>query len=112
MKKATTLPEDCLFPDPAQALVSLYACATPGTLDIADDVRTCVARAEELGLEVLVLDYSRPDLPLRTAKVIVPGTCHIFPYRGAARLHDVSVRMGWRSEPLREGQISPLELLI
>ena len=79
-------PEDYLFPDAGQAPVSLDAYATPSTLDIADDVRTCVARAGALGLEVLVLDYSRPDFPLRTAKVIMPGTCHLFPYRGAAAL--------------------------
>lgn len=106
------LPEDYLFPDPDQAPVSLDAYPAPTTLDIADDVRTCVARAHDLGLEVLVLDYSRPDLPLRTAKVILPGTCHIFPYCGAARLHDVPVRLGWRSAPMPEAEINPLDLLI
>ena len=106
------LPEPHLFPDPGEAPVPLDAYAAPSTKDIADDVRTCVSRARDLGLEVLVLDYSRPDLPLRTAKVIMPGTCHIFPYRGAARLYDVPVRMGWQSAPLGEAELNPLELLI
>jgi oxazoline/thiazoline synthase len=106
------VPEAYLFPDAGQAPVSLHTYQAPSTSDIADDVRTCVSRARDLGLEVLVLDYSRPDLPLRTAKVIMPGTCHIFPYRRAARLYDVPVRMGWRSEPLHEAELNPLELLI
>lgn len=105
-------PEDYLLPDADQEPVTLDAYATPSTSDIADDVRTCVLRAGDLGLEVLVLDYSRPDFPLRTAKVIVPGTCHIFPYRGAARLYEVPVRMGWRGSPLDEADLNPLELLI
>jgi oxazoline/thiazoline synthase len=106
------LPEPYLFPDGGQPPVPLGAYAPPPTSDIADDVRTCVSRAHGLGLEVLVLDYSRPDLPLHTAKVIMPGTCHIFPYRGAARLYDVPVRMGWLRAPLREDELNPLELLI
>jgi len=106
------VPESHLFPDPGRPLVTRYTDQAKPTPDIADDVRTCVSRARDLGLEVLVLDYSRPDLPLRTAKVIMPGTCHIFPYRRAARLYDVPVRMGWRSEPLHEAELNPLELLI
>jgi ribosomal protein S12 methylthiotransferase accessory factor len=92
--------------------VTLEAYVVPSTSDIADDVRTCVRRAGEAGLEVLVLDYSRPDFPLRTAKVIMPGTCHIFPYRGASRLYEVPVRMGCRGLPLGEAGLNPLELLI
>jgi len=105
-------PEDYLFPDTSQAPVALDAYAAPSTSDIADDVRNCVRWAVALGLEVLVLDYSRPDFPLRTVKVIMPGTCHIFPYRGAARLYEVPVRMGWRGSPLDEAELNPLELLI
>jgi len=106
------VPEAYLFPDAEQVPVTLHTDRAPPTADIADDVRTCVSRARDLGLEVLVLDYSRPDLPLRTAKVIMPGTCHLFPYRRAARLYEVPVRMGWRSEPLHEAELNPLELLI
>jgi len=105
-------PEDYLFPDASHASVTLEAYVVPSTSDIADDVRTCVRRAGEAGLEVLVLDYSRPDFPLRTAKVIMPGTCHIFPYRGASRLYEVPVRMGCRGLPLGEAGLNPLELLI
>jgi len=106
------VPQNYLFPTAGQAAVSLHSCRTSSTQDIADDVRTCVTRARDAGLEVLVLDYSRPDFPLCTAKVIMPGTCHIFPYRGASRLYDVPVRMGWLSEPLHEAELNNLELLI
>ncbi|WP_394828037.1 TOMM precursor leader peptide-binding protein [Pendulispora albinea] len=108
-------PEDYLFPNTEQAPRIPAIDAIPFESfngDIADDVRTCVARAAAVGLEVLVLDNSRPDFPLRTAKVIMPGACHIFPYRAAARLYEVPVRMGWRASPLTEAELHPLELLI
>lgn len=106
------IPEPHLFPDDTKASVPLSAYPAPATSDIADDVRACVSRAWGRGLEVLVLDYSRPDFPLSTAKVIIPGTCHIFPYRAAARLYSVPVDMGWRSTPLAEAELNQLELLI
>lgn len=104
--------EEFLFPDASARPAPRSLGRGEDASDLAEDVRRCVRRARELELEVLVLDYSRPEFPLRTAKVIMPGACHIFPYRGARRLYDVPVRMGWRRAPLGEAELNPLELLI
>jgi ribosomal protein S12 methylthiotransferase accessory factor len=53
--------------------------AAIGQADIAGAIDHCVRAASAHGLETIVLDYSRPDLPLHTAKVVVPGLSHIWP---------------------------------
>src|SRR5262249_44877156 len=44
--------------------------------DLRDDVLRCQAIVEAQGLEMLVLDQTRPDLGLAVAKVFVPGLRH------------------------------------
>jgi hypothetical protein len=59
---------------------------------------------------VLVHEYGRPDLPLRTVKVIVPGAGHFWPRLGARRLYDVPVAMGWIERPRQEDDLNPAPL--
>ena len=61
---------------------------------------------------MLLLNYSRPDMVLQTAKVILPGTCHIFPYFAAERLYNVPVKMGWLDKPKQESELNQQALLI
>src|SRR5262249_2790405 len=44
--------------------------------DVAEDVRTCQALVQRLGMEVLVLDQTRPEIGLPVVKVVVPGLRH------------------------------------
>ena len=74
--------------------------------DFYTDVMTCVRKAEEKGLETLVLDQTRPDIGLIVVKVLVPGLRHFWPRFGPGRLYDVSVQMGWLTEPLTENQLN------
>lgn len=60
-----------------------------------DLVNHCVQAAAAQGLETLVLDYTRPDLPLHTVKVVVPGLCHIWPEYFTSRLDEVPRKLGW-----------------
>ncbi len=85
---------------------------SPPQEDIRDDVRTCVARAQKVGLETLVLDQTRPDVGLCVVKVMVPGLRHFWPRFGPGRLYDVPVRMGWRAGPLHEAQLNPFPLFL
>ena len=62
-------------------------------------VGTCVDRAATAGLEVIVLDQTRPDIELNVVKVMVPGMRHFWRRLGAGRLYDVPVRLGWRDRP-------------
>lgn len=84
----------------------------PQQVDIRDDVRTCVAKAERAGMETLVLDLTRPDVDLHVVKVTVPGLRHFWPRFAPGRLYDVPVKMGWRSSPLTEAQLNPVPILL
>jgi len=85
----------------------------PGqAFDIADEIGVCVRAARALGMEVLALDYSRPDIPLHCVKMVVPGLCHIWPERANPRLYHVPVAMGWRDEPLDEEELNPQGLYV
>jgi ribosomal protein S12 methylthiotransferase accessory factor len=76
--------------------------------DVREDVRRCQASVEEQGLEVLVLDQTRPDTGLPVVQVIVPGLRHFRPPRLApGRLYDVPLKLGWLREPLAEDQLNP-----
>lgn len=78
--------------------------------DLLDDVQLCQKIVEEQGLEMLVLDQTRPDIGLRVAKVIVPGIRHMWQRLGTGRLYDVPVKMGWLKEPLTEAQLNPFPM--
>lgn len=80
--------------------------------DIADDIRLCVAAWQAVGHEVIVHDYSRPDIALATVKVVVPGACHIWPERANPRLLAVPPALGWRSEALTEEALNPCDLYV
>jgi ribosomal protein S12 methylthiotransferase accessory factor len=80
--------------------------------DLAADVGACVARAARLGLEVLFLDQTRPDIGLCAIKLMVPGLRHIWPRFGPGRLYDAPVRMGWLDAPLDEARLNPVPLYL
>ncbi|MBD2490785.1 TOMM precursor leader peptide-binding protein [Aulosira sp. FACHB-615] len=75
--------------------------------DLLEDVKLCQKIVEKNGLEMLVLDQTRPDIGLRVAKVIVPGMRHMWKRLGSGRLYDVPVKMGWLQQPLTEEQLNP-----
>jgi ribosomal protein S12 methylthiotransferase accessory factor len=71
------------------------------------DVERSVDRLRELGLEVLVLDQTRPDIGLPVFRVVVPGMCHFWRRFGCRRLYDVPVKLGWRETPCPEEGLNP-----
>lgn len=74
--------------------------------DLREDVMNCVKIAEKQGLEVLVLDQTRPDIKLNVAKVIVPGMRHFWKRFAPGRLYDVPVKLGWLPKPLQENELN------
>jgi oxazoline/thiazoline synthase len=78
--------------------------------DLLKDVMTCVEIAKQNGMEVLVLDQTRPDVGLNVVKVIVPGMRHFWARFGDGRLYDVPVKLGWLEEALKEEQLNPIPL--
>lgn len=79
--------------------------------DIQQDVLTCVEVARRAGLEMLVLNQTRPDIGLPVVKVIVPGLRHFWSRFGAGRLYNVPIKLGWRSAPLTEDQMNPMPMV-
>jgi ribosomal protein S12 methylthiotransferase accessory factor len=80
--------------------------------DLRDDVLACQALVERQGLELLVLDQTRPDIGLPVVKVIVPGLRHYWARYAPGRLYDVPVRLGWQPRPLGEEELNPVPLFL
>jgi ribosomal protein S12 methylthiotransferase accessory factor len=80
--------------------------------DVADDVRACQALVERSGMEMLVLDQTRPEVGLPVAKVIVPGLRHFWPRLAPGRLYDMPVRLGWLTRPLAEHELNPIPMFL
>ena len=78
--------------------------------DLRDDVLRCQAIVEAQGLELLVLDQTRPDLGLAVAKVFVPGLRHFWARLAPGRLYDAPVRLGWLPAPLAEEALNPIPM--
>lgn len=79
--------------------------------DIHQDVLNCVEIVSKVGLEMLVLNQTRPDIGLPVVKVVVPGLRHFWSRFGAGRLYDVPVKLGWLSAPLAEEQMNPMPMV-
>jgi oxazoline/thiazoline synthase len=79
--------------------------------DIHQDVLNCVEIVSRAGLEMLVLNQTRPDIGLPVVKVIVPGLRHFWSRFGAGRLYDVPVKLGWLPTPLTEDQMNPMPMV-
>jgi ribosomal protein S12 methylthiotransferase accessory factor len=80
--------------------------------DLTEDVRACQALVERAGLEMLVLDQTRPEVGLPVAKVIVPGLRHFWARFAPGRLYDVPVRLGWLPAPLAEDELNPVPMFL
>jgi ribosomal protein S12 methylthiotransferase accessory factor len=80
--------------------------------DVTEDVRACQTLVERAGMEMLVLDQTRPEVGLPVAKVIVPGLRHFWARFAPGRLYDVPVRLGWISRPLTEEELNPVPMFL
>lgn len=70
-------------------------------------VLACQRTVESLGLEMLVLDQTRPDIGLPVVKVMVPGLRHFWPRYAPGRLYDTPVQLGWIDRRLTEDELNP-----
>jgi ribosomal protein S12 methylthiotransferase accessory factor len=78
--------------------------------DLLDDVMICKQIVEKHGMEMLVLDQTRPDIGLKVVKVVVPGMRHWWKRLGSGRLYEVPVQLGWLKEQLQENQLNPFPM--
>jgi oxazoline/thiazoline synthase len=82
------------------------------TDDLRDDVRLCRRLVEQHGMEMLVLDQTRPDIGLPVVKVIVPGMRHFWARFAPGRLYDTPVQLGWLPRSLTEEQLNPVPIFV
>ena len=79
--------------------------------DLLDDVKTCIRTVEARGMEMLIVDQTRPDIDLTVVKVVVPGLRHHWRRLGPGRLYAIPPQLGWLEEPLKENQLNPLTMI-
>ena len=96
-----------LRPDPAAEIRAMTDLPQLSSSDLSDEIARCVKLATSRGIEVLVLDQSRPDVDFSVCKVFAPGLRHFWARFGPGRLYNVPVELGWRSAPTPEGDVNP-----
>jgi len=99
-----------LLPDLGPPAVRLQDFVDPSTEDLHADVESCIELCRRKGLELLVLDQTRPDIGLAVVKVVVPELCHFWRRLGKKRLYEVPVSMGWIGRPNRADELNPYSI--
>jgi thiazole/oxazole-forming peptide maturase SagD family component len=82
------------------------------TDDVTEDVKLCQTMVERQGMEMLVLDQTRPEIGLPVVKVIVPGLRHFWARFAPGRLYEVPVQLGWLARPLSEEELNPIPMFL
>ena len=111
-RTATLENQPHLAPDPGQATVTRAGFTDLSTDDLGADVRTFQALVEAHGMQLLVLDQTRPDIGLPVAKVLVPGMRHFWARYAPGRLYDVPVQLGWLPRRLDETELNPIPMFL
>ncbi|MDJ0715305.1 MAG: TOMM precursor leader peptide-binding protein [Prochloraceae cyanobacterium] len=81
-----------------------------GSEDLLEDIKLCQQIVEQRGMEMLVLDQTRPDIGLKVVKVVIPGLRHFWKRLGSGRLYEVPVQLGWLKETTSEEQLNPFPM--
>ncbi|MET9554782.1 TOMM precursor leader peptide-binding protein [Streptomyces sp. NPDC006645] len=109
---ATAAGRPWLTPDPHTAPRAPGHWAVPRRADLLDDVRAITDLVRGKGLELLVLDQTRPDVGLPVVKVIVPGLRHFWARYAPGRLFDVPVQLGRLDAPTPYEELNPVPLFV
>ncbi|MFF4185588.1 TOMM precursor leader peptide-binding protein [Streptomyces sp. NPDC001691] len=80
--------------------------------DLYEDIETVVELLRGKGMELLVLDQTRPDVGLPVVKVVVPGLRPHWARFAPGRLFDVPVRLGRLAAPTRYEDLNPVPLFL
>jgi len=103
---------DYLLADPRASPLTPGRCAYEPTADLREDVESITALTRSRGLELLVLDQTRPDLGVPVAKVIVPGLRHFWARFAPGRLYEVPVALGRLAEPTPYERLNPIPMFV
>jgi ribosomal protein S12 methylthiotransferase accessory factor len=111
LKSATLANQPYLGPGPGTTKTAAMYARTWSD-DVAEDVRACQALVEGAGMEMIVLDQTRPEVGLPVVKVIVPGLRHFWPRFAPGRLYDIPVRLGWLSRARTEDELNSIAMFL
>jgi ribosomal protein S12 methylthiotransferase accessory factor len=108
--RATTRSEPYLVPDPEQSprTAADYRYTPSQDLNVS---RACTV-ASRAGLDVMVLDQTRPDIGMPVVKVISPGLRHFWPRFAPGRLFDVPVRLGRLTRKTAYEDLNPVPIYL
>ncbi|MEV7601806.1 TOMM precursor leader peptide-binding protein [Kitasatospora sp. NPDC089797] len=84
---------------------------SPAT-DLLDALQSVQRAVEKQGLEVCILDQTRPDLGLPVVRVLAPGLRHFWPRFAPGRLFDVPVALGRLPHPTPYEELNPIPLFV
>lgn len=101
-----------LAPDPSVAPRDQFHHGYIHRPDLTDDIRTIQDTLEAKGMELLVLDQTRPDMGLPVVRVVVPGLRHFWSRFAQGRLYDVPVQLGRLARPRRYEELNPVPLFM
>jgi ribosomal protein S12 methylthiotransferase accessory factor len=101
--------EPYFVPAPGPA-VGLSAHEYVRRADLRDDVEDIVALLRAHGLELLVLDQTRPDIGMPVVKVMVPGLRPMRARFAPGRLFDVPVVLGRQAKSTLYSHLNPVPM--
>jgi bacteriocin biosynthesis cyclodehydratase domain-containing protein len=101
-----------LAPDPAEPQRDVFHHGYQHRSDLSDDIRAIQGTLEARGMELLVLDQTRPDIGLPVVRVVVPGLRHFWSRFAQGRLYDVPVQLGRLDRPRRYEELNPIPLFM
>jgi len=107
--RVTVESQPCLLPGPAGQPVHQQTGQPAGQCLDVDAIRA-IARGK--GLDVLVVDQTRPDIGMPVVKVVVPGLRHFWPRFAPGRLFDIPVSLGRLPRPTRYADLNPIPLYV
>lgn len=84
----------------------------PETRDCGGMAAWLITQLAAKGIEVLMLDQTRPDTGFPVVKAFAPGLRPFGKHFAPGRLYDVPVEMGWRDAPLCEAELNYTRLYL
>ncbi|MFC6083106.1 TOMM precursor leader peptide-binding protein [Sphaerisporangium aureirubrum] len=110
--RATVRRHPYLLPDPQTAPRTAADLPFTPRACLGEDIAHITGLARDRGLEVLVLDQTRPDIGMPVVKVVVPGLRHFWARFAPGRLYDVPVRLGRLPAPTAYEDLNPIPLFL
>ena len=110
-QNATLKSDPYLLPDRAATPT------TPATYPLiertqAEEAQACIDAAHAKGIELLVMDQTKPEVGLPVIKIVAPGMRHFWARFAPGRLYDVPLAMGKLDAPTAEEDLNPTPVFI